>query len=1495
PCFAILECLSVLADFKAKYHYFYSFSVRPTDINLSGLEHHVVQGTNVKLDCVVRGARPEARIWWTNGTTDLDGEAPLDPENPTTITTSVQEEKDGTYTTISSLSFKVRHWENGKTIYYPPVITVKPLNTTVNETTEADATNVFLQCVYFANPQELIDAAWLKDGRPLDLTDRKYVGGTKINPPLYINQVKREDMGEYSCSLTNEIGTSISDDSIFLNVQYTPEVEIIMEPSTPVKAVDKANVSLTCNVTSGNPSSLLKVRWISDGQIMKELPECNYTSYDENGVGVGNGGPFCNLDPSYLLLERVQETFAGNYTCMGKNVAGWGPESQPQELIVYYPPSSAKIRFYPSKVVKGGSVTLECEVEHPGRPDNVTYLWFRGNHQMADITTAKFTVSPVRLETRSNFTCIAANEGGKSNPASVYVDVNAPPSFIKTLKTYQGVLYNSQHINLTCRVECFPECLIVWKKDGHTLNTSNNPLYYVKTTVHDANLQTNDFESIESTLIWNMTNWPEGTLNKNSPNSHYTCQATANSIGPGVSSEIEIAVDYPPDDVAVSPRIVHVAEREVPATVRCHGKGHPALSYQWRKNLTSKPIGYKEELRLEPLTRADSGQYICIANNKYGNETATVYFNVQYAPECSIATAEKDGNPALVCSADANPQEVTFIWKVRELNETFVETSNIKQEGLKSYLFLDSSIDTTRTYICYVNNTVGLSQACERDVEDRIVLIIASIIAVILVVIIICIIIILLCRRKRADTKYNNPLEMEERENPDGHAHEPLDQSKWPLQPGVLVQVNKMNTVSISQLAPGMSPYKITSVSRRRMYSKYKSRKYKMFDRLARLKEILGIRGGRERLPFGIKEGENVVTFRKVSTNPPICQTRLGPINSRKRKKPGAAPPLSSIEDKGRLGSAAPLTTAATADPSSAPPTHPSDPDKGFYENLPFHGMQNPPNKPISVIAPFTQGNASRSFTSSTKSLISTQSQSSYLPPFPYTVPRFPRTTLQRHQSFHGFQNPSTVFHLSGNPAFMGSQASGGYNAFIPSIFSHLPQSFNQHTGARTISGIPLNTSQSYLPPSFYPQSFNPFLFTNPFSVPPQRVVGRNEAQFEIRRSASGINKTEATTEEKRSKKLATIVEKRFGSLDIKKKHRCYSPTFYSMRCKKHAKKRPIIVTLPKKCFSELALSKDETAGTLKNCCSSKNNSEVFDDSQLNDESGLPVPAPRCRRYKKTEIVYANISQHLNKSSESNDTSGDSNIEANNEISITEVQIHATKDADTKEVDTADETAAKEEASEDSKSEADERKPVLVAVSPKPNPLLSPQALKNSPVLKVSPNFIKPKTESPKGALSLQIQAKLKASPLQSPTDPNKKLVSDIGKDEKTAEHFPSVPQMPVFSTANTMNANTSTNSQNAFYTLNPPHFKQLTSAATEQPPQYSATIPHQHHHQKHSAQLLPKALFQEPLPKSKSFNNKSKQKKHHFKSLCRNATASNFKRQRATSSRSKISMKRTS
>lgn len=105
------------------------------------------------------------------------------------------------------------------------------------------------------------------------------------------------------------------------------------------------------------------------------------------------------------------------------NVAGWGPESEPEELIVHYPPSPAKLRYTPSKVVKSAAVTLECSVDHPGRPDKVSYIWFKGSHQILDINTPVWTINPVNLQTKSNFTCIAENEGGKSDPATVFINV----------------------------------------------------------------------------------------------------------------------------------------------------------------------------------------------------------------------------------------------------------------------------------------------------------------------------------------------------------------------------------------------------------------------------------------------------------------------------------------------------------------------------------------------------------------------------------------------------------------------------------------------------------------------------------------------------------------------------------------------------------------------------------------------------------------------------------------------------------------------------------------------------------------------------------------------------------------------------------------------------------------------------------------------------------------------------------------------------------------
>lgn len=106
-----------------------------------------------------------------------------------------------------------------------------------------------------------------------------------------------------------------------------------MDPNRPVNEKDEKNVTLTCDVDSGNPAILESVRWYLDGELLKELPECPNISYSTPIPS--NTSDLCDIDPSKLMLESVGRSFQGNYTCQGRNEAGWGPQSMPVELHVH--------------------------------------------------------------------------------------------------------------------------------------------------------------------------------------------------------------------------------------------------------------------------------------------------------------------------------------------------------------------------------------------------------------------------------------------------------------------------------------------------------------------------------------------------------------------------------------------------------------------------------------------------------------------------------------------------------------------------------------------------------------------------------------------------------------------------------------------------------------------------------------------------------------------------------------------------------------------------------------------------------------------------------------------------------------------------------------------------------------------------------------------------------------------------------------------------------
>ncbi|KAG7295111.1 hypothetical protein JYU34_022059 [Plutella xylostella] len=645
-------------------------------------------------------------------------------------------------------------------VWYPPIVHVEPSNVTVVE-----GTKILLKCNYESNPSSLTEVIWFIDNKRIDTNNTaRYEGGSTDQQALIITKSTGKDMGNYSCLLANAVGNGTSEGTIDVNILYKPKVSLTMSSPSPILETDHKNVTLTCEVVAGNPRVLEEVIWYLDGEVLKHLPECNGTDGEDN---------LCNeVDPSMLLLQDTTKSFHGNYSCKGKNSAGWGPESRKTELVVYYPPGPAKLTYSPWRVVKGKSLLLTCSIQETGRPEANRFRWHRGGRLVTDIVASSWLLDPVSLDHRTNFSCRGFNLGGDGDPSYVSIDVMAPPSFKKAMNQYSGALYKSSNISLTCTVECAPLCSVQWLKNGEVIDPEKTDRYYVVERKIEPQVNRNDFEATESTLYWNMTAWPGHVLGRDDT-ARYMCRSSRNDAGPGVNSTTKFAVEYEPENITVTPTVVQVIETEIPGKVVCQASGFPVPSYSWRRQSPSKStskehsnsslvLSSSNTLLLPPAQRKDAGNYVCEAYNRHGAVSTSVFVDVLFVPECGIKQIELDGWQVLQCSAHANPSEVSFTWKLKNDNDSLTD-EKIWKSGQQSYLRLSESVDVYRTYLCYANNSVGISRACERDIpatpkvwwrdQQQLILFGGIALAVLVLTVILCIIIICVCRRMRAKSK----------------------------------------------------------------------------------------------------------------------------------------------------------------------------------------------------------------------------------------------------------------------------------------------------------------------------------------------------------------------------------------------------------------------------------------------------------------------------------------------------------------------------------------------------------------------------------------------------------------------------------------------------------------------------------------------------------------------------------------------------------------------
>ncbi|XP_013793315.1 cell adhesion molecule 2-like, partial [Limulus polyphemus] len=203
---------------------------KPFSLEVEGPQDPVLAGTTVQLLCTVEGAKPAAKVTWYNQSKVVEPQ----PKSYSELT------NDGTFKTVSVLEIIVSHFDHQGTFYckgtnpvleknrevpllksvdlqilYQPITMVQPTEgLVINETDEAQ-----LFCSFKANPSNLTDVIWYKDGVELvgdeNQTFEFSVSGV---PTLTIRNVSRNDQGHYSCSLTNSIGVGNASNTVEMNI-----------------------------------------------------------------------------------------------------------------------------------------------------------------------------------------------------------------------------------------------------------------------------------------------------------------------------------------------------------------------------------------------------------------------------------------------------------------------------------------------------------------------------------------------------------------------------------------------------------------------------------------------------------------------------------------------------------------------------------------------------------------------------------------------------------------------------------------------------------------------------------------------------------------------------------------------------------------------------------------------------------------------------------------------------------------------------------------------------------------------------------------------------------------------------------------------------------------------------------------------------------------------------------------------------------------------------
>ncbi|XP_071154412.1 neuroglian-like [Mytilus edulis] len=246
-----------------------------------------------------------------------------------------------------------------------------------------------------------------------DAASTHYSSGTVMTPDLYIHSVNFQDVGNFTCEATNQVGTTVGD------IITVDVIGVQAEISSPTYTVVYGEqVTLDCTIWS--KPDLKNVSWER---------EINGTAVC---VDLGNTSKYLGSNKTWhsLLILDADFSDAGKYYCQGETTDLSGRSSETLLDVIGGLPN-IMINQTEVRVNASERITLFCEAS--GLPNVISVEWkkkqngvfisFTGNIQGGDINSPPLTFSSTTLGDIGEYICTATNLLGNTSSSPVLLDV----------------------------------------------------------------------------------------------------------------------------------------------------------------------------------------------------------------------------------------------------------------------------------------------------------------------------------------------------------------------------------------------------------------------------------------------------------------------------------------------------------------------------------------------------------------------------------------------------------------------------------------------------------------------------------------------------------------------------------------------------------------------------------------------------------------------------------------------------------------------------------------------------------------------------------------------------------------------------------------------------------------------------------------------------------------------------------------------------------------